>query len=128
MGLLSDAGVERLPLGVEVVEPPVLFELERQGLAIRDCQQVMLDARQIKSPDELMLLSTAAAMVDGTYQTIVEALKPGIRENEIVALANKRLYELGSDDVEAIDAVSGERCSHHPHNLSDRIIRLGEQV
>lgn len=128
MGLLSDAGVERLPLGVEVVEPPVLFELERQGLAIRDCQQVMLDARQIKSPDELMLLSTAAAMVDGTYQTIVEALKPGIRENEIVALANKRLYELGSDDVEAINAVSGERCSPHPHNFSDRIIRLGEQV
>jgi Xaa-Pro dipeptidase len=67
-------------------------------------------------------------MVDGTYQTIVEALKPGIRENEIVALANKRLYELGSDDVEAINAVSGERCSPHPHNFSDRIIRLGEQV
>ena len=70
-----------------------------------------------------MLLSTAAAMVDGVYQDIAEALKPGIRENEIVALANKRLYEMGSDDVEAINAVSGERCNPHPHNFSDRLIR-----
>ena len=55
----------------------------------------MLDARQIKSRDEIALLSTAAAMVDGTYADIAEALKPEC-ENEIVALANKRLYEMGS--------------------------------
>ncbi len=88
----------------------------------------MLDARLIKSPDEIMLLSTAAAMVDGVYQDIAEALKPGVRENEIVGLANKRLYEMGSDDVEAINAVSGERCNPHPHNFSDRLIRPGDQA
>ena len=88
----------------------------------------MLDARQIKSNDEIALLSTAAAMVDGTYQDIAEALKPGVRENEIVALANKRLYEMGSDDVESVNAVSGERCNPHPHNFSDRMIRPGEQA
>jgi Xaa-Pro dipeptidase len=93
-----------------------------------DGQQVMLDARQLKSPDEITLLSMAAAMVDGVYQDIAEALKPGIRENEIVALANKRLYEMGSDDVEAINAVSGERCNPHPHNFSDRLIRPGDQA
>jgi len=88
----------------------------------------MLDARLIKSADEIALLSTAAAMVDGVYQDIAEVLKPGIRENEIVALANKRLYEMGSDDVEAINAVSGERCNPHPHNFSDRLIRPGDQA
>jgi Xaa-Pro dipeptidase len=88
----------------------------------------MLDARQIKNQDELMLLSQAAAMVDGVYQDIFEALKPGVRENEIVALANKRLYEMGSDQVEAINAVSGERCNPHPHNFTDRIIRPGDQA
>jgi Xaa-Pro aminopeptidase len=127
-GLLEDAGVAGMPVGVDVAELPMVFELQRLGLDVRDGQQVMLDARQIKSPDEIVLLSTAAAMVDGTYQTIVDALKPGIRENEVVALANKRLYELGSDDVEAINAISGERCSPHPHNFTDRIIRPGDQV
>ena len=125
---LQSAGITNEPIGVDWAEVPTFFELQKQGLDIRDGQQVMLDAREIKSRDEITLLSTAAALVDGTYQDIAEALKPGVRENEIVALANKRLYEMGSDDVESINAVSGERCNPHPHNFSDRMIRPGEQA
>ena len=51
-----------------------------------------------------------------------------MRENDIVALSNKLLYELGSDDVEAINAISGERCNPHPHNFTDRIFRPGDQA
>jgi Xaa-Pro dipeptidase len=126
--LLTDAGVADEPVGVDIVEPAFLFEMQRQGLNVVDAQQLMLDARVIKSADEIMLLTQAAAMVDGVYQDIVEALKPGIRENEIVALANKRLYEMGSDQVEAVNAISGERCNPHPHNFTDRLIRPGDQA
>jgi Xaa-Pro dipeptidase len=35
---------------------------------------------------------------------------------------------MGSDQVEAINAVSGERCNPHPHNFSDRLIRPGDQA
>jgi Xaa-Pro dipeptidase len=125
---LRQAGVKDEPVGVDFAEVSTFFELQKQQIDIRDGQQVMLDARQIKSPDEIALLSTAAAMVDGTYTDIAEALKPGVRENEIVALANQRLYEMGSDDVESVNAVSGERCNPHPHNFSDRMIRPGEQA
>ena len=126
--LLVEAGVADLPVGVDIVEPAFLFEMQRQGLKVVDAQQFMLDARVIKSVDEIMLLNQAAAMVDGVYQNIVDVLKPGIRENEIVALANKRLYEMGSDQVEAINAISGDRCNPHPHNFTDRIIRPGDQA
>lgn len=126
--MLQDAGVADMPVGLDIVEPPFLFEMQRQGLKVLDAQQSMQDARCIKSNDEILLLSQAAAMVDGVYQDIVEALKPGVRENEIVALANKRLYELGSDQVEAINAISGERCNPHPHNFTDRLIRPGDQA
>jgi Xaa-Pro aminopeptidase len=127
-GLLEEAGVADLPVGVDIVEPPFLFEMQRQGLRVVDAQQHMLDARLIKSVDEIMLLNQAAAMVDGVYQDITEALKPGVRENEIVGLANKRLYEMGSDQVEAVNAISGDRCNPHPHNFTDRIIRPGDQA
>ncbi len=127
-GLLAEAGVLGAPLGLDIVEPPFLFELQRQGITVADAQQPMLDARVIKSADEIMLLNQAAAMVDGVYTDIVDVLKPGRRENEIVALANKRLYELGSDQVEAVNAISGERCNPHPHNFTDRIIRPGDQA
>jgi Xaa-Pro aminopeptidase len=126
--ILDAEGVAGMPLGIDVVEPPFLFALQELGIEVRDAQQVMLEARMIKSQDELTLLNMAAAMVDGVYQDIYEALKPGVRENEIVALANKRLYEMGADNVEAINAISGERCSPHPHNFTDRLIRPGDQA
>jgi Xaa-Pro aminopeptidase len=126
--LLVDEGVADLPLGLDVVEPPMLFELQKLGIEVRDGQQTLLQAREVKNIDELTLLNMAAAMVDGVYTDIAEALKPGVRENEIVALATKRLYEMGSDCVEAINAISGERCSPHPHNFTDRLIRPGDQA
>lgn len=126
--ILVEEGVADQPIGVDYIEPPMQVELERVGITIVDGQQTMLDAREIKSQDELILLNQAAAMVDGTYHMIQEELKPGIRESDIVALANKKLYELGSDDVEAINAISGERCSPHPHNFTDRIFRPGDQA
>ncbi len=126
--LLKSAGVAKMPVGIDIVEPPMMFELQKAGLKIADGQQVMLEAREVKSADEIALLNRAAAMVDGAYQLIDEKLKPGVRENDIVALVNEFLYRHGSDDVEAINAISGERCNPHPHNFTDRMVRPGDQV
>ena len=126
--LLDAEGVGKMPLGLDVVEPPMLFELQKLGIEVRDGQQTLLAAREVKNIDELTLLNMAAAMVDGVYEDIAEALRPGIKESEIVALATSRLYEMGSDCVEAINSISGERCSPHPHNFTDRLIRPGDQA
>ena len=126
--VLEDEGVADMPLGVDYAETPMFLVLAEEGVDVRDGQQTMLDARVVKSEDEITLLSTAASMVYGTYHSILEELKPGVRENDIVALANKQLYEAGSDDVECINAVSGERCNPHPHVFSDRTIRPGDQA
>ncbi len=126
--ILKAEGVADMPLGVDIVEPPMLAALTAEGLNVRDAQQVMLDAREVKSVDEIILLNTACAMVDGAYQMISERLKPGIRESELVADVTKFLFDLGSEHVDNINAVSGERCSPHPHVFSDRIIRPGDQA
>ena len=117
-----------MPIGVDIIEPPMMFELEKAGLKIKDGQQVMLSAREVKSSDEIALLNRAAAMVDGAYDLVNEMLRPGVRENDIVAEVNKFLYTHGSDDVEAVNAISGERCNPHPHNFTDRMIRPGDQA
>ena len=126
--ILRAEGVADMPLGVDIVEPPMLAALQAQGIAVRDAQQVMLNAREVKSIDEITLLNTACAMVDGAYQLIAEQLKPGIRESQIVANVTKLLYDMGSEHVDNINAVSGERCSPHPHVFSDRLIRPGDQA
>ena len=126
--ILQGRGRADMPLGVDIVEPPMVAALEAEGITVRDGQQVMLDAREVKSIDEIMLLNTACAMVDGAYQLLSERLKPGVRESDLVAEVTKFLFDLGSEHVDNINAVSGERCSPHPHVFSDRIIRPGDQA
>jgi Xaa-Pro dipeptidase len=126
--ILRAEGAADMPLGVDLVEPPMLAALEAEGITVHDAQQVMLDAREVKSIDEITLLNTACAMVDGAYQLIAEQLKPGIRESQLVANVTQYLFEQGSEHVDNINAVSGERCSPHPHVFSDRLIRPGDQA
>ena len=75
--ILKAEGVLDMPLGVDIAEPPMVAALEAEGITVRDGQQVMLDAREVKSIDEIMLLNTACSMVDGAYQMIVRAAQAG---------------------------------------------------
>jgi Xaa-Pro aminopeptidase len=114
------------PLGVDVIELPILAALQQVGVKVVDGQQVFLEARRIKTKDEIGLLTQAASMVDAAYENLYEFLRPGVRENECVGLVSKALYDMGSEFVEGVNAISGERCSPHPHVYSDRLIRPGD--
>ena len=126
--VLESEGLAGERLGLDMAETGVFLALQAAGLNVVDGQQAMMKAREIKSPDEIILLTQACAMVDGVYQDIFEALKPGIRESDVVGLAHARLFEMGSEFVEAINSIAGERCSPHPHVFSDRLIRPGDQA
>ena len=114
------------PVGVDVIELPVLFALQAQGIKVVDGHQLMLEVRKIKTQDEITLLNTACMMVDSAYEELYRFMRPGIRENECVGLVSKVLYDLGSEHVEGVNAISGERCSPHPHVYTDRVLRPGD--
>ncbi|NYF09858.1 Xaa-Pro aminopeptidase [Leifsonia sp. AK011] len=123
---LEKFGVADQPLGVDVIELPVLFALQKLGIQVVDGQQLFMEARRIKTYDEIRLLTQAASMVDAAYEELYRFLRPGVRENEAVGVVAKTLYDLGSEYVEGVNAISGERCSPHPHVFSDRLIRPGD--
>src|SRR6267142_2248636 len=104
---LEKRGLHKEPLGIDIVEPPILFALQREGIT---------------------LLNMSSMMVDAAYHDLYCAMKPGMRENEAVGLVSKVLYDLGSEYVEAVNAISGERCNPHPHVFSDRLLRPGDPV
>jgi Xaa-Pro aminopeptidase len=124
--VLAEHGLTGEPVGIDLVEMPVLNALQAAGLRVVDGQQVFLEARKIKTPDEITLLAQACSMVDAAYEELYSFLRPGVRENECVGLVSKVLYDLGSEYVEGVNAISGERCSPHPHVYSDRLIRPGD--
>jgi Xaa-Pro aminopeptidase len=126
--VLDDHGLLDEPVGLDLTDMETLASLARRGIATGDAAPVMQSARKIKTADEIALLDQAAGIVDAVYQRIYETLRPGVREHEIVADAQRMLFELGSEQVEAINAVSGDRCSPHPHVFSDRLLRPGDQA
>lgn len=125
---LEERGLHKEPVGIDIIEPPVLFALQKEGLTVVDGQPLLSDARLIKTQDEIMLLNMAAGMVDAAYDELYRAMRPGMRENEAAGLVSKVLYDLGSEYVEAVNAISGERCNPHPHVFSDRFLRPGDPV
>ncbi len=125
---LEERGLQNEPVGIDIIEPPVLFALQKEGLQVVDGQALMSEVRVIKTQDEIALLNTSAMMVDVAYDELYRAMKPGMRENQAVGLVSKILYDLGSEYVEAVNAISGERCNPHPHVFSDRVLRPGDPV
>jgi Xaa-Pro aminopeptidase len=126
--VLRELGLEREPVGIDITDMETLASLQRLQIPTADAQPVMLSARRLKTDDEIALLDHAAGIVDAVYERIYELLRPGVREHQIVAEAHRLLFELGSEQVEAINAVSGDRCNPHPHVFSDRLLRPGDQA
>jgi Xaa-Pro dipeptidase len=124
---LAERGLQAEQLGIDIADMATLAALTRAGVHTADAQPVMLEARKLKTEDEIALLDQAAGIVDAVYEEIYRTLRPGIEEHQVVAAAQQKLFELGSEQVEAINAVSGDRCNPHPHVFSDRLLRPGDQ-
>ena len=127
-GEMRARGLEGEKVGIDMTDMVALAALQRAGVHTADGSRVMLAARSIKTDEEIALLDHAAGIVDAVYERIYETLRPGITEQEVVADAQRLLFELGSEHVEAINAVSGDRCNPHPHVFSDRLLRPGDQA
>src|SRR3977135_3322062 len=81
---LEMRGLHKQPLGIDIVEPPVLFALQREGITVIDGQQLMSDARVIKTQDEISLLNHSAMMVDAAYDEMYGARTPRRQADDAV--------------------------------------------
>src|SRR3954468_2978065 len=54
---LEQRGLLNEPVGIDAIEPPVLFALQAAGIDVVDGQQLMQAARIIKTEDEITLLN-----------------------------------------------------------------------
>ncbi len=125
---LEECNVQSMPVGIDVLDMYILDGLKKAELDIVNGWDVMWDARRIKSPDELKLIELSASLADGCWEHIVDGIRPGVKESEIVANAYGWLMKNGADRITGINCVSGVRSNPHPHDCSDRMIRPGDMV
>ncbi len=126
--VLSDYGIAKEPLGLDICEIPMLRALEEEGITVVDGTQAMLDAREIKTVDEIELLKQAASLGDAVHVECAKSIRPGMKESDLVAIANYTFFKLGAERVPLIQAVTGPRGRPHPHTPTDRLIQPGDMV
>ncbi len=126
--VLLENKVADLPVGVDIVDLYILDALKSAGINVVNGWDPLWDARLIKSPEELQIIVQSAALVDACYEQIVDAIRPGVKESEIVGLICGWLISNGCDRITGVNCVSGPRSNPHPHDYSDRMIRPGDLV
>jgi Xaa-Pro dipeptidase len=99
-------------------------------LELADGDAVMQAARRIKFPEEIALMQEASAIAEAVTQTAIDAVRPGMRETDVVAEAMHALFRLGGEYAHVMTpfVASGEHMSPPNRIPSDKIIREGDLV
>lgn len=129
MDVLREKGLENELVGVDMVDSNGYQALLNAGLKLTDAQNIIMEASQIKFPEEIELLKHACAIQDSAFYVCEQMLRPGLRENEIKGAVIDELYRLGSDRVEQITLATGGRTNpFYRNSSSDKLTRCGDMV
>ncbi len=94
-----------------------------------DGKMVLAQAQMTKTKDEMECQKIASMITEAGFQALLENLKPGIRECELLAIAWQKFTELGSEWSQCANIVcSGPYTAPYRRFTSDRIIREGDLV
>lgn len=102
--------------------------LREAGFDLVSVDPLMAAAHRIKSPDEVACLGHAVTVAETGMWRIREALRPGVTENELLALLHAENIAAGGEWGEYRLLLSGPRTFPWVQESSHRIVRGGELV
>lgn len=126
---MVDHGVADLPLGVDFADMNMLKVFKDLNIEWQDGLMPMLKARALKTNDELEALEIAATIADSAHYEASRLMKPGMRENEVVAELMKYIVSIpGVEHIENLIVCSGPNGWPNWRTYTDRFIRYGDLV
>ncbi len=130
--VIGKLGLDRTQIGLDEVAFAQLEEFRRTlpDVTLADGDAVMQSVRLIKTPDDIALMQEAAAVAEAVTEAAIRAVRPGVREFDVVAEAMHALYRLGGEmpHLATPFVASGEHMSPPNRFASDKIIREGDLV
>ncbi len=125
--VLQEYGVADKKIGFDyILDVSAVRALERANIDYVDGQSVMMDARCVKTEDELQLLSIASQIAEAGLYTIEQTMKPGMRECEVWAEADKTVLSLGAERLRGILTTGGRTNPYYRLEGTDKIMRPGD--
>ena len=124
---LKQKGLEKEKLGIDDIDEAGRQALVDAGLNLVNVMPVMLEARAVKTEDEINCIHMAAVLADAAHYAMYQAIKPGTRERDIKAVGTDTLLRLGAEEVGVVLVMSGGMIGGVSMG-SDRIIQPGDVV
>jgi len=91
--------------------------------------EVLAPAKVIKTEDEVECQKIVTMITEAGFQALLDNLKPGVKECELLAIAWQKFTELGSEWTQCANIVcSGPYTAPYRRFTSDRLIREGDPV
>jgi Xaa-Pro aminopeptidase len=130
--VLKEHGLSEGVIGLDELAYSQVLELSRAlpRAELADGDVVMQSVRLVKSDAELAVMQEACAIAEAVTESAIEAVKPGVREYDVVAEAMHTLYRLGGEMAHLATpfVASGEHMSPPNRFASDKLIREGDLV
>ncbi|MCY4088118.1 MAG: Xaa-Pro peptidase family protein [Actinomycetia bacterium] len=100
------------------------------SLELADGDAVMQSARLVKFPEEIAFIEEASSIAEAVTEAAIDAVRPGVREVDIVGEAMRALYRLGGELPHVVTpfVASGEHMSPPNRFASDKLVREGDLV
>jgi Xaa-Pro aminopeptidase len=118
-------------IGWAVMNLPVYLRLceELPGVEVVKACQLLVDQRQIKSENELRLLRRAFEISELAIDSILEEIKPGMTELQVIGIAQREIYLNGGEyEGHALYCFSGENTNSGISRPSHRVIGENELI
>lgn len=131
MNVVAEHGLTNEPIALDgcMREHMMIESLKKLGVKeFKDGVIVCFDARAIKNEDEIGCFRLACQAADAAFEDIRQAIRPGIRECDIMGIGMKRLYEMGCDETQEFVVASGPRTNPMHIDFTDRVIGPNEPV
>jgi Xaa-Pro aminopeptidase len=117
-------GIDGIPTG-EVLALPAIFE--KLGVkSLVNGRRTMLEARKIKTKEEIQLMRISAAIAEAAFADVRDAIRPGVTENELAGIIIKKLLSMGAEWIEGLVVAFGPNSNPNRRTFSDRQIRPGD--
>jgi Xaa-Pro aminopeptidase len=127
-GLVHEHAGGKGKVGLDRCFHLLALALEAEGMEVEDCNQHILHARRLKTPDEIACLALSMAGAEAAVADVEAAIRPGQTENDLFAAMYGSVIAGGGELIETRLLSSGPRTNPWFNEASSRTIRPGELV
>jgi Xaa-Pro aminopeptidase len=126
--VLKGLGFERGPLAVDRLDALGFLALQAEGITLADAGPATVDAREVKTPEEVELFAINGAIGDAMLAEFEAAIRPGIREYELLAVLGHALLRYHGEFLFTRLVASGTNTNPWMSEAHDKLVMPGDLV